>query len=134
MESLILFVVAYWPLFALGVPALLGLVYALLARCLHGEVLKAVGAAYRVAIHEAVEWSEDGIAWLRGSQGVALRRKLANAAYDALPMRIWVIPVGLVKLVVNREKWCSWVDGAFEEMVEMAEKLELPKVVEVTLE
>jgi hypothetical protein len=127
-------VIAYWPLFALGVPALLALVYKLLELVLRGKASEGVAAAYRVAIHAAVEWQDDGTARLRGSEGVQLRKQLAGAAYDALPARIWVLPVGLVKLVVSREKWCGWVSEAFDNMVDLAERLEYPINVEITLE
>jgi hypothetical protein len=70
------------------------LVYELAQAHLRGEVLRAMSSAYRVATHAAVEWREDGIAWLRGSEGVTLRRRLAEAAYDALPARIGPAPVG----------------------------------------
>ena len=34
---------------------------------------------------------------------------------------------------MSRERWEAWVEAAFKEMVELAERLEYPVVVEVVL-
>src|SRR6185503_2399077 len=44
-------------------------------------------------------------ATLGSYDGVALRRKLADAPYDVLPARIWVLPAGLLKLWITRENY-----------------------------
>ena len=119
-------VLAYWPFIAIVLPVVLSLVYKLLEQTLKGKALEGVAGAYRVAIRAAVEFQGEGIDWLRGPQGILLRQRLADAAYDCLPSTIWGIPVGLVKLVVSREWWRSWVEEAFDGVCDLAEDLEYP--------
>lgn len=83
-----------------------------------------VAAVYRVGLHTAAELGAGGIAWLRSPAGVDFRRALASRAYDAIPARVGVIPVGLVKLVVSRERFSKLVDAAFHEMAALASTLE----------
>ncbi len=101
---------------------------------LEGYARATVSAVYRVALKVAAELADEGLAWLRSPAGVAFRKNLAGEAYNLLPAQVGPLPVGLVKLWVSQEQWCSWVEAAFQEAVELASKLELPLEVDVTLE
>lgn len=83
-----------------------------------------VSAVYRVALRVAAELADEGLDWLRSPAGVAFRKNLAGEAYDLMPARVGPLPIGLIKLAVSREQWCSWVELAFQEAVELAEKLD----------
>jgi len=110
-----------WPwILAIVAAASLGIA-ALVNEKLNAQARRAVAAVYRVAIHLAAEY---GIEWLRSEEGIRFRRELAERTYDALPDRIGPVPVGLIKLVVSRERWCELVEAAFQDMVELARKLE----------
>jgi len=123
-----------WQYFALVLPFVLGIIVILLERGLKGAASSTVSGIYRAAIHAAAELQEEGIEWVRSPDGIAFRKGLAVSAYDLLPARIGPIPVGLVKLVVSRERWVALVEKAFEEAVEVAERLEFPVEVAVELE
>ncbi len=86
-----------------------------------------VAAVYRVAIHAASELQDEGLEWLRSEAGIAYRKELAGRAYDLLPERVGVVPVGFVKLVISREKFCEMVEAAFQKIVKVADRLELPE-------
>ena len=94
---------------------------------LKGFARETVAAAYRVGIHAASVLEDQGIEWLKSDAGVAYRRHLAELAYDALPATIKGVPVGLVKTLVSRERWCELVEEAFQAAVSIADKLELPE-------
>lgn len=120
-------VLPYLPYVAAVLPFVFGIIALAVRGELHGYARKTVAAVYRVAIRAANEMQDGGLAWVRSPEGIAYRQRLAGDAYDALPLTIRGIPVGLVKTVVSREQWCAIVERAFGEVVELAEKLELPQ-------
>lgn len=113
------------PYILVALPFVLGLI-ALAARGRLREFAReTVAAVYRVAIRAAEELQDEGLEWLRSPDGVAYRKELAERGYDALPASIGPVPVGMVKLLISREKWCELVERAFQEMAELAERIEL---------
>lgn len=89
---------------------------------LHAQ--QAVSAAYRVAIKLAEGMCEEAGLWLRSEEGKAFRKRIADAAYDALPATIGPVPVGLVKLYVSRETFNTLVQRAFDKMAVLSDQLE----------
>lgn len=126
METVLEYVRALLPYLPFLLPILAGIIGLAVRGELDDYARATVAAAYRVGIHAADTLADEGVAWLRGEAGVAYRRHLAERGYDLLPDRLGPVPVGLVKLVVSREQWCEMVELAFQQAVEMAEKLELP--------
>src|SRR5262245_24181075 len=102
-----------WGYLALLLPLLVGGLGLLLQGRLRGEAHRVVAAVYRTAIHAASELQEEGIEWVRSPDGIAFRKGLAERAYDALPARIGVVPVGVVKVFVSRERFAELVESAF---------------------
>jgi hypothetical protein len=94
-----------------------------------GFAHETVAAVYRAAIHAANELQDEGQEWLRSEAGIAYRRRLGERAYDALPASIRGVPIGLVRMVVSRELVVELVQHAFQEITELAERLELPEEV-----
>lgn len=126
METVLEFLRALLPYLPIALPILAGVIGLAVRGKLNDFAQATVAAAYRVGIHAADTLADEGIAWLRSEAGVAYRRHLAERAYDLLPDRLGPVPVGLVRLVVSREQWCSMVEAAFEQAVAMADSLELP--------
>jgi len=128
MEAVILaiaeFIQIYWAYIALLLPVIAGGIGLLLEGRLKGETQRVVGAVYRVSIKAARDFEEQGLAWLVSPDGVAFRKGLAENAYDALPARVGWLPVGILKSFVSRELFVVWVEKAFVEMVELADRLE----------
>ena len=128
MEAVILaiaeFIQIYWAYIALLLPVVIGGIGLLLEGRLKGETQRVVGAVYRVSIKAAHDFEEQGLAWLVSPDGVAFRKSLAENAYDALPARVGWLPVGILKSFVSRELFVVWVEKAFVEMVELADRLE----------
>lgn len=89
-----------------------------------------VAAVYRVAIKAASDLGDEGLRWLRSEEGIAFRRDLAARAYDAIPSALGPVPVGVIKLLVSRDQFAGLVENAFEEIVALADKLELEKEAE----
>lgn len=116
----------YWIYGLYILPFSLALVALAVQGKLRGAARATVSAVYRVAIRAANVLEAEGMAWLRSADGIAYRRQLADLAYDSLPASVGPVPVGLVKLLVSRERWVRLVEAAFEEAVKLAEKLELP--------
>lgn len=127
MEQVLNVVQPYLPYVAYALPFVFGLVALAVSGRLNKFAQETVSAVYRVAIHVASELQDEGLAWLRSEAGVAYRKELASRAYDAVPATVYGVPVGLVKLVVSREVFCAMVERAFNEMAELAERLELPE-------
>lgn len=92
-----------------------------------------VSAVYRVAIAAAAELSDTGLAWLRSEDGINFRKGLVQQAYDYIPARIGPVPVGLIKMLISRDQFAALVERAFEEMVELAEELQVPPDIDATL-
>jgi len=134
MENVVRFLLENWQYFVLVLPFVLSIIVILLERGVKGAANTTVSAVYRAAIHAATELKEEGIEWVRSPAGIAFRKELAEKAYDCLPARLGPVPVGLVKLVVSRERWVALVESAFAEAVVVAERLELPLHVSVELE
>ena len=88
---------------------------------------EAVAGAYRVGLHAAAALAAEGIDWLRSDAGIEFRKTLAGNAYDALPATVGVVPVGLVKVYLSRERWCRLVEDAFQRITVLADALELPE-------
>lgn len=86
-----------------------------------------VAAVYRVAIRAASDLGDEGLRWLRSEDGITFRKKLAARAYDTIPSHIGPVPVGMVKLLISREQFADLVENAFEEIVILADRLELVK-------
>lgn len=97
---------------------------------LHSFLRETVAAVYRVAIHAASELGDGGLRWLRSEDGINFRKRLAKRAYAAIPGSLGPVPVGMVKLLISEEQFIALVEGAFEEVVALAEKLELEKEAE----
>ena len=119
----------YLPYIAYALPFVFGFVALAVRGRLQEAARETVAAVYRLAIHTASELQEDGIAWLRSDEGVTYRKHLAEAAYDALPDTLAGVPLKLVKLLLTRERFCALVEAAFQEVVQLAEKLEFPPAV-----
>ena len=83
----------------------------------------AVAGGYRVGLAVAETLEDEALRWLRSEDGAEFRKQMAVRAYDALPGTIGAIPVGMVKMVVSRDMFSSWVDRAFEEMADLVDGL-----------
>src|SRR5829696_3847909 len=127
MGHIIEIAIPYLPYIGIALPFIAGLISLAVQGKLDDYARSTVAAAYRVGVHAADALADEGIAWLKGSAGIAYRRHLAELAYDNLPATIRGIPVGLVKSFVSREAWCAMVEDAFQSAVAIAEKLELPE-------
>jgi hypothetical protein len=127
MRHIIEIATPYLPYIGIALPIIAGLISLAVRGELDDYARSTVAAVYRVGIHAADALADEGIAWLKGSAGIAYRRHLAELAYDNLPSSIRGIPVGLVKSFVSREAWCAMVEDAFQSAVSIAEKLELPE-------
>lgn len=79
---------------------------------------RVVASVYRVALEAAETYG--GIEWLRGPDGVAYRKMLVRRAYDVFPS-----PIGPIhwKLFVTQERFCEWVEQAFQAMLDLAEDI-----------
>lgn len=119
----------YLPYLAYALPFVVGFVALAVRGRLQEVARETVAAVYRLSIRTASELQEDGIAWLRSDEGVTYRKKLAEAAYDALPDTLAGVPLRLVKLLLTRERFCALVEAAFCEVVQLAERLEFPPAV-----
>lgn len=117
-----------WPYIAMVLPFVMGLVALYLRGELENKARETVGAIYRLALHVAEEMEDEGLEWVRSPEGIAFRKGLAGDLYDLLPAKIGSVPVGLIKAVISREKWCAMVESAFQEMVELADKAEKPEL------
>lgn len=117
------FIVLHWPLLA-GV-ALLALLVTLIAVNHKARALaaQAVSAAYKVGLTLAGQAGVEALEWLATEDGAQFRRQLAIRAYDALPVRVGPVPVGLLKLWVSERQFVQMVDAAFLEMREVADSL-----------
>lgn len=82
-----------------------------------------VAAVYRAGLRAAEDLGSAGIVWLRSPEGVSYRKRLASDAYSLLPAHIGPVPVGLVKLFVSQEQFCSLVERAFSEIADLAREL-----------
>lgn len=134
LETTLRWMLENWQYFALVLPFVLSIIVILLENGLKGAANQTVAAVYRAAIHAATELKEEGVEWVRSEDGINFRKTLAESAYDLLPARVGPVPVGLVKLVLSREKWVALVEKAFQEMVKTADRLEMPMVVAVEME
>lgn len=123
----------YLPFIVLGLILVLGGLVMVAEDRFNGFVRQTVAAVYRVAIRAAGELEDEGLAWLRSEDGISFRRGLVERAYDYIPTTIGPVPVGFLKVLVTREKFCEMVEAAFQEMVELAEKLELPEDIDPVL-
>ena len=131
MEAILEAVRPYLPFIYALLPVVLGLASLALQGKLKGYAQQTVAAVYRVSIHAAAELQEEGLGWLRSEDGIAFRKELAEKAYDVLPAKIGPVPVGILKAVISRERFCIWVEQAFQEMAELAGRLEFPVEVQV---
>lgn len=127
IESVLEAIRPYLPHLLAVLPFLAGVIALAAQHRLDDFARETVAAVYRVAIHAANELQDEGLTWLRSEAGIAYRKELAGRAYDLLPERIGVVPVGLVKLVISREAFQNLVEGAFQEMAKLADRLELPE-------
>lgn len=114
------------PYLVYAIPVLAGVVALAVTGKLKSFARQTVSAVYKVAISQAEDLQDEGLQWLRGAEGVAYRKALAERAYDALPSTLWGIPVGLVKVVVSREVWVATVQRAFDQMASLAEEIQFP--------
>ena len=108
-----------------ALPFLAGIVSLAARGELQSFARQTVAAVYRAAIRAAAELQDEGLQWLRSADGIAYRKDLAGRAYDMLPAKVGMVPVGVVKLVVSRDAFVAFVERAFQEVVELAEELEL---------
>lgn len=118
------------PVIAWAVAVLAGIAALAANHSLNIFLRETVAAVYRVAIKAAADLGDEGLRWLRSEEGIAYRRGLAARAYDAIPSNLGPVPVGLLKLLVSREQFAGLVENAFEEIVALADKLELEKEAE----
>lgn len=126
MISLIETIRPYLPYVLGALPFVLGIIALAVNGRLESFLRETVAAVYRTAIHVANELQDEGLNWLRSPAGVSYRRELAGHAYDLLPARVGPVPVApIVKMLVSRDVWCELVEGAFTEVVALAERLEI---------
>lgn len=116
----------YLPYVLSALPFVLGLIALAVQGRLDGFLRETVAAVYRVAIHAANELQDSGLEWLKSEDGIAFRKELASAAYDYIPGRVGPVPVApVVRALISREQFCALVESAFQEIAELAERLEL---------
>lgn len=127
MENVVKAIEPYLPYVAGALPFIFGIIALAVNGRLKGFAQETVSAVYRVALAAANELQDEGLAWLRSDAGVQYRKELAGRAYDLLPARLGVVPVGIIKAFVTRDAWCALVEQAFTEMANLAERLDLPE-------
>ena len=115
----------FLPYLIAAIPFVFGVVALAIQGQLDNFLRETVAAVYRVALHAAAELGDAGLEWLRGPEGIAYRKAMAESAYDLLPEKIGRVPVGLVKAVITRDQFVALVERAFQEIVELADQLEL---------
>lgn len=79
-----------------------------------------VAAVYRAAILTASSLHDNNLQWLRGPSGIAYRKNLARRAYDMIPSRVGIVPIGILKVFVTRDQFADMVEHAFREITTIA--------------
>lgn len=130
MENVEQWVALVLPYLTLGnimmvVTVLAGLVSAAASGELRTFARTTVAAVYRASLKAAEQLQEEGLDWLLSPAGVDYRRMLVGRAYDLMPATVYGLPLGRVlKLVVSRDRFCTMVERAFVEMVEVAARID----------
>lgn len=123
MEEMLRAAEPYLPYALVALPLLVGLVGVSVRYRVRGFARETIGAVYRVALQTADELQDAGIAWIKSDDGIAFRKQLAECAYDLLPARLGPIPLGILKMVYPRERFCLLIETLFSRMVATAEEL-----------
>ena len=126
MDQLLSTIQAYLPYAVYLIPVIAGICALLAHGRFKGFARDAVAAAYRMAIATVEQVEDIGIEWLQSAEGKDFRRAIALRAYDALPNTMFGVPTGLIKVFVSRDQWAAIVQAAFDEMVDLAKKIDFP--------